>query len=693
MSQKISSKQQQIMNNVLGVNMTKWRTCFSSVSYYGYKLDILKSGVQKYLRRREFDKMIWCVAEIYLFQVLQTTEQHKKATKGIISNLLNRLIVMMDEEMLFAECDTYLMIRRYMEMFEKGKRGDFSLLYKICHLMVFQSRMLRRNSDIRAYFKHAMMNENSGIEPPESIIDAANFKEQDVDKFYFENFKAYFKMEDKAEAVKCYYWMFKIFMGKRDGNVKRFRRKENIYMIWEFLFSRKNIMSDPRLKRCLEYRLGEFHKKKRGERFIFLTASIDTALFKNAESDFNMNLEKWLNEKIECQEKLGGSSPEEIIDTVYKNRVYMEMDDYVVDMHCSLGRKLGKGKKDFAIEGSLVIDEDKQFYVQEWRKRYNSEKFKPKIKKGKKKKIKVENKIEIKVEKKEEKKEKKEKTAREIERAAKYKMIKKMRGKVNFEDLEAKLECVGDIDINKITLCSEKTCGNKVMCFEYEGKIWKESRKSMFYNRDYCVIDECKELFGLRKIGMKRVLADFRLEKKDKTKKTWKNNWHKVLIEKDDEKVVYCIMNKITHINWNVPMEISNIKHSFKNGECRRHLKEFAKIGVFRGIFRCSDFNCRNVLVGCDKSYLEDYFVSIDEGDIGKRLDIIGKREGWLIKALNKDKTIINEILNELTYQHTKIIMSLEMMERYKFGFELINQVNENWKNLKKDLEKEGVEF
>ena len=389
MSQKISSKKEQIMSNVLGANMTKWRTCFSSVSYYGYKLDILKSGVQKYLRRREFDKMVWCVAEIYLFQVLQSTEQHKKATKGIISNLLNRLIVMMDEEMLFAECDTYLIIRRYMEMFEKGKRGDFSILYKICHLLVFQSKMLRRNSDIRAYFKHAMMNENSGIEPPASIIDAENVKEQDVDKFYFENFKAYFKLDDKNEAVKCYYWMFKIFMGKRDGNVKRFRRKENIYMIWEFLFSRKNIMSDPRLKRCLEYRLGEFHKKKRGERFIFLTASIDTALFKNAESDFNMNLEKWLNEKIECQEKLGGSSPEEIIDTVYKNRVYMEMDDYVVDMHCSLGRKLGKGKKDFAIEGSLVIDEDKQFYVQEWRKRYNSEKFKPKVKKGKKKKIKV----------------------------------------------------------------------------------------------------------------------------------------------------------------------------------------------------------------------------------------------------------------------------------------------------------------
>ena len=38
--------------------------------------------------------------------------------------------------------------------------------------------------------------------------------------------------------IALYYWMFKIFDGKR--KVKSpFRRKENIYMIWEYLFSRK----------------------------------------------------------------------------------------------------------------------------------------------------------------------------------------------------------------------------------------------------------------------------------------------------------------------------------------------------------------------------------------------------------------------------------------------------------------------
>ncbi len=121
-----------------------FRTCFSSISFNGYKLDILKSAVQKYLRRREFDKMVWCVAEIYLFQVYAKTDVEKRATKGIISNLLNRLIIMLDEEMLFVECEKYLVVRRYMEEFEKSGRGNFDYLYKICDVMC-GARMIRRN--------------------------------------------------------------------------------------------------------------------------------------------------------------------------------------------------------------------------------------------------------------------------------------------------------------------------------------------------------------------------------------------------------------------------------------------------------------------------------------------------------------------------------------------------------------------
>jgi len=655
-----------------------FRTCFSSRSFNGYKLDILKSAVQKYLRRREFHKMVWCVGEIYLFQVYAKSDTEKRATKGIISNLINRLIIMLDEEMLFAECEKYLLVRKYMEDFEKSDRGNFECLFKICDIMC-GARMIRRNSDIRGYW--SPRNKALKIDDGDS-----------TDEYYFKKFKEKFEENDSE----CFIWMFKIFYRGAEGEVVRYRRKENIYMIWEYLFGRENIKENEVLRRCLEYRLKEFYKKNRGERFIFLTASIDIAMYKGKDVkknwfDCSKKVKFDINDLVKAEDEKFGDV--DIVESVYEKWGKMEIDDYAIDMHTSAGRKMGKNKVDFIASGAVVVDEDKEYFVKEWRDCYNNAKkasFTAAVALRKKKEEVVEEK---KDENKEENKSKK--TERENQRAAKYKLIKKMRGKPDFNDLEKDLKFVDGLNIQKekLILCSDMTCGNKVMCFEYKGKIWKESRKSMFYNRDYCVLDACKEYFGLRKIGMERILSNFRIEKIDKNKKSWKDNWHKVIIREDEEKVVYCVMNKITHCNWKVPMEISVIKHSFQNGECRRHLKEFAKIGVFRGIFRCSDFNCRNVLVGCDKSYLADYFVSIDEGDIGKRLDIIGKRETWLIKALNKDKTIINEILNELTYDHTKIIMSLEQMERYKFKRILIDEVENNWKNLRKDLEGEGILF
>jgi len=552
------------------------------------------------------------------------------------------------------------------------------------------ARMIRRNSDIRGYWS-----------PRNKALKIDNG--DSTDEYYFEKFKEKFEENDSE----CFIWMFKIFYRGAEGEVVRYRRKENIYMIWEYLFGRENIKENEVLRCCLEYRLKEFYKKNRTERFIFLTAAIDIAMYKgkNVKKDWfdcSKKVKFDINSLVkEEDEKFADVN---IIESVYEKWGKMEIDDYAIDMHTSAGRRMGKNKVDFIASGAVIVDEDKEYFVKEWRDCYNNAKKasfaaavalrKKKEEKKTKKNVKVKVVVEEKKEaKKEEKKSKK--TEREKIRAAKYKLIKKMRGKPDFNELEKNLKFVDGLNIQKekLILCSDQTCGNKVMCFEYKGKIWKESRKSMFYNRDYCVLDACKEYFGLRKIGMERILSNFRIEKIDKNKKSWKDNWHKVIIREDEEKVVYCVMNKITHCNWKVPMEIGDIKHSFQNGECRRHLKEFAKIGVFRGIFRCSDFNCRNVLVGCDKSYLADYFVSIDEGDIGKRLDIIGKRERWLIKALNKDKAIINEILTELTYDHTKIIMSLEEMERYKFKRVLIDEVENNWKNLRKDLEAEGVSF
>ena len=67
-------------------------------------------------------------------------------------------------------------------------------------------------------------------------------------------------------------------------------------------------------------------------------------------------------------------------------------------------------------------------------------------------------------------------------------------------------------------------------------------------------------------------------------------NWQKVMIKDGDEKIVYSVMDKIEPGG-----EIGKRKKEML--ENRKMLKEFVKIGVFRGIFRVSDFNGRNVLI------------------------------------------------------------------------------------------------
>ena len=163
-----------------------YRTCFSSISYFGYKLDILKSGMQKYLRRRKEEKMLWCMGEIYLFKVYAANPTELRATKGIITNMINRLIIMLDEELLFAEWDKYIIIRRLIEKFEASDRNDIISLIKICKILC-NARLLRRNSDIRAYYCYAMKKK---IKSPDIIEERRSGEE--IDQWHARNFKGYF---------------------------------------------------------------------------------------------------------------------------------------------------------------------------------------------------------------------------------------------------------------------------------------------------------------------------------------------------------------------------------------------------------------------------------------------------------------------------------------------------------------------
>jgi len=239
---------------------------------------------------------------------------------------------------------------------------------------------------------------------------------------------------------------------------------------------------------------------------------------------------------------------------------------------------------------------------------------------------------------------------------------------VNFDFVEKK-ELL-EVDENKIKLCSDVVCGNKVMCFEYEGKIYKEGRKSMNYNLDYFVSDKCKELFGLNCIGMDLRVGKFRIVKKDKSVLSYKDNW---MVEKTEEEVVYAVMNKIGDCE----MLIEKKGELLKN---KGWLKEYGRIGMVRGIFRVSDFNMRNVLIDGNGE-----LVSIDENDIlGKRKDVFGMKNRLVLKELKKDENLFMELLKEIWEVDFDAVE--EVVKKYGFD---VKRIRENWENIEKDVRKE----
>ena len=127
---------------------------------------------------------------------------------------------MLDEELLFIEWDKYLIIYNLIEKFEKEERNDFVSLIKICKILC-NSRLLRRNSDINAYFNFEMRKADS--KKPEILEERE--EGEDVDNWHFRNFKAYFEKGDRN----CFYWMYKIYIARREGDKRRFK-KERKYL-------------------------------------------------------------------------------------------------------------------------------------------------------------------------------------------------------------------------------------------------------------------------------------------------------------------------------------------------------------------------------------------------------------------------------------------------------------------------------
>jgi hypothetical protein len=302
----------------------------------------------------------------------------------------------------------------------------------------------------------------------------------------------------------------------------------------------------------------------------------------------------------------------------------IKVKDYIVDMHCFEGKKKGCNGLTFAFEGSKIIDEDKEYFVKKYRDVYNN--------------------------------------------------IKRIdTGEEIIEDIKSndELPFIKWCELGKVNFCNNgNVCCNKRVCIEsiYKGNsiVVKECGKGVNYGIDQVIVDRMKKFVGLGCMNVKRVKMDTIVRKINMKEKSYNDNFR---MDKMD--VIYLMMNK-----FDGEMLRDRKKNWYNNKKMRR---EYVKIGLFRGIFRVTDFNELNVLIN-DK----DEMLSIDEMLIGKKKNILGNMSSELKDKLMDDylKDDLKEVFDELNFDNKDLKAILKEMNCLDYYI----KIKKNKKNLEDEF-------
>lgn len=331
------------INEVISNHLsTKYR---SETSWNNHSLDVLKSGLQKYIRRSEEKKALYCAGELDLFK------HAKEHGEGIRSNFIHRLMIIYLEDVGLGgikhwfELDgiiTNLLLER------KKKTRNFMLEENLITIFIHilcKSEKTRLCSHVRAITRlefHNLTNDFPHINKIQKNCKVKLSFKENCDKFV---------TLLKNKKIECIYYATCI-ANDEEVTIKSYgRKKKPVYYLFKLLekFSNKNIHTVAlrwfeELKGVKESFLSWYTLILM---YIFMKEEIvkDLPFFTD-----NKNKLDWLNNR---------------------KSITFVFDDYVYDIHTRKNK--GKTKETFAVEGAYVDNESK-YTVDEWKQFYNKTK-------------------------------------------------------------------------------------------------------------------------------------------------------------------------------------------------------------------------------------------------------------------------------------------------------------------------------
>lgn len=312
-------------------------TCFNNKSEFGYKSSELKSGICKYMRRSERDKFLWCVMELGKFNDISL---EKNAAKAIVTNLINRMKILLMEDMNPGDIDRIYNGIVLLDQYEKDRSNRF-LLMNFCDVV-----MGARKNRVTSYVNNWWRTRDFKLEDLE-IDKCLKYKlKGDTDELLILGENLIKFIEGKDERIFGVYMKMVNLEGKMG---LRYRRKDPVYLFWVIM---RDYMVNDKMIKIFDFALNRFFNKGMKERYYF-GVWIGVMVWKINLLDFDIY--EYPNFKKEDEIKY------------YENMVKLKLDDYVLnDFHVNKNF----GLANFALNGAFVKDEYMELLGE------NSEKYK-----------------------------------------------------------------------------------------------------------------------------------------------------------------------------------------------------------------------------------------------------------------------------------------------------------------------------
>jgi len=343
------------------------------LSVNGIRLDVLKSGIQKYIRRNVFVKGMWCAVELDLF-----TYSTDKRARGIRTNFIHRLMINYLEEIAIANPRLWFRISGWIDTLFEARNERVGLTLKdekfrevrriecdaVCNLMrcMCESPHIRSLSHLRTIFyyvqgdknlqkfikryhpKIANIIRNSPKGEPKYIFP---LKGKEVKTAVLRGDVNNFVLCVEDENIMAVYWAFKIVMGNKGKVETHLRCRKPEYLIFDILLRMARRNEDAEMVDYLEIGIKWFKEINTKEDFMCWLMPLMLMI---GMGDFELD---------DLNNRVCGCSEEGWIKRygVNLSNEVIEIDDYVLDMHTREGKGRGMGGVEFALEGSYVVNE------------------------------------------------------------------------------------------------------------------------------------------------------------------------------------------------------------------------------------------------------------------------------------------------------------------------------------------------